>query len=204
MLDEITSTGDTPLQYMLRVMRDSEASPAWRDAMAIAAAPYVHSKLAQVDAAAQEKQNITGVRFWTEEEWLAHRDAQQGNSRLIANDVNDADVIDNRMNTSSNMAELSIDPDYLRMLIAEVRTSMAEVPAEFPDDGCDRAAQRRKAHPREKKNLCGLTPSEPKFCCSNARSLSPNAQEDMGKDAAKLWLPAAQPEACLVTLCSSS
>jgi len=79
---------------MLRVMRDSEASPAWRDAMAIAAAPYVHSKLAQVDAAAQEKQNITGVRFWTEEEWLAHRDAEQGNSRLITNDVGDAVVLD--------------------------------------------------------------------------------------------------------------
>jgi hypothetical protein len=45
MLDEITSTGETPLQYMLRVMRNPEASPARRDAMAIAAAPYVHSKV---------------------------------------------------------------------------------------------------------------------------------------------------------------
>jgi hypothetical protein len=93
MLDEVTSTGETPLQYMLRVMRDPEASAARRDAMAIAAAPFVHSKLAQVDATAQDRQNITGVRFWTEEEWLAHRDAQQGKSRLIANDVSDA-VID--------------------------------------------------------------------------------------------------------------
>ena len=71
MLDEVTSTGETPLQYMLRVMRDPEASAARRDAMAIAAAPFVHSKLAQVDATAQDRQNITGVRFWTEEEWLA-------------------------------------------------------------------------------------------------------------------------------------
>ena len=63
MLDEITSTGETPLQYMLRVMRNPEASPARRDAMAIAAAPYVHSKLAQVDATPQEKQNIIGVRL---------------------------------------------------------------------------------------------------------------------------------------------
>jgi hypothetical protein len=30
----------------------------------------------------------------TEEEWLARRDAQQGNSRLINNDVSDAVVID--------------------------------------------------------------------------------------------------------------
>jgi len=91
MLDEITSTGETPLQYMLSVMRDPEASTARRDAMAIAAAPYVHSKLAQVDDTAQQNWNITGVRFWTEEEWLAHRDAQQGNSRLITDDVSDAD-----------------------------------------------------------------------------------------------------------------
>jgi hypothetical protein len=94
MLDEIASTGETPLQYMLRVMRDPEASPARRDAMAVAAAPYVHSKLAQVDDTAQDRWNIVGVRRWTEEEWLAHRDAQQGNSRLITNDVSDAVVID--------------------------------------------------------------------------------------------------------------
>jgi len=43
---------------------------------------------------AQQNWNITGVRFWTEEEWLAHRDAQQGNSRLITNDVSDAVVVD--------------------------------------------------------------------------------------------------------------
>jgi hypothetical protein len=51
------------------------------------------TKLAQVDATAQEKQNITGVRFWTQEEWLAHRDAEQGNSRLVTNDVSDAVTI---------------------------------------------------------------------------------------------------------------
>ena len=62
--------------------------------MAVAAVPYVHSKLAQVDTTAQDKPNITGVRFLTEEEWLAHRDAQQANSRLITDDVSDAVVID--------------------------------------------------------------------------------------------------------------
>jgi len=62
--------------------------------MAVAAAPYVHSKLAQVDAIAEYNYNITGVRFWTEEEWLAHRDAQQSNSRLITSEVSDAVVID--------------------------------------------------------------------------------------------------------------
>jgi hypothetical protein len=74
-------------------MRDPEAV-ARKDAMAVAAAPYMHSKLAQVDTTAQDEPNITGVRFLTEEEWLARRDAQQGNSRLINNDVSDAVVID--------------------------------------------------------------------------------------------------------------
>ena len=83
MLEEIASTGETPLQYMLRVMRDPEAPPARRDAMALAAAPYVHSKLPQVDGTPHHKQTITSVRFLTDEEWLARRDAQQGNSRLL-------------------------------------------------------------------------------------------------------------------------
>jgi uncharacterized protein DUF3775 len=33
------------------------------------------------------------------------------------------------------MAELSIDPDYLRMLVVQVRGLMAKVPPELPDDG---------------------------------------------------------------------
>jgi hypothetical protein len=96
MLDEIASTGETPLQYMLRIMRDPEAPAARRDAMAVAAAPYVHSKPAQVDLIDQHNQNITGVRFWTEAEWLASRDARQGNSRHITYEVSDAVIIDER------------------------------------------------------------------------------------------------------------
>ena len=64
--------------------------------MAIAAALYVHSKLAQADVTDQHNYNITGVRFWTEEEWIASRDAQQGNSRLITNDFSDVVAIDER------------------------------------------------------------------------------------------------------------
>jgi hypothetical protein len=37
--------GETPLGYMLRVMRDSTADSARRDEMAKAAAPYIHAKL---------------------------------------------------------------------------------------------------------------------------------------------------------------
>jgi hypothetical protein len=88
MLDEVTTTGETPLHYMLGVMRDPEASSTRRDAMAIAAAPYVHSKLAQVDLTAQHYQNIAGVRFWTEEEWRASRTiTEESDSKLISHAV---------------------------------------------------------------------------------------------------------------------
>ena len=44
------ATGILPLDYMLGVMRDARAEPKRRDAMAIAAAPYLHSKLSTVEA----------------------------------------------------------------------------------------------------------------------------------------------------------
>ena len=40
--------GETPLEYMLRVMRTSEDVKR-RDAMAIAAAPFVHPRLASIE-----------------------------------------------------------------------------------------------------------------------------------------------------------
>jgi len=43
---EIAASGLTPLDYMLRVMRDDEAPKKRRDDMAKAAAPYVHPRLA--------------------------------------------------------------------------------------------------------------------------------------------------------------
>lgn len=42
------TTGETPLEYMLRVMRTSEDTKR-KDAMAIAAAPFIHPKLAAVE-----------------------------------------------------------------------------------------------------------------------------------------------------------
>ena len=41
--------GESPLEYMLRVMRDGQADQKRRDAMAQAAAPFVHPKLAAVE-----------------------------------------------------------------------------------------------------------------------------------------------------------
>src|SRR5262249_8488768 len=44
------ATGILPLDYMLSVMRDAKAEPKRRDAMAMAAAPYLHPKLSTVEA----------------------------------------------------------------------------------------------------------------------------------------------------------
>jgi hypothetical protein len=45
---EIARSGTTPLEYMLKVMRNPKASNDRRDDMAKAAAPYVHPKLASM------------------------------------------------------------------------------------------------------------------------------------------------------------
>jgi hypothetical protein len=42
--------GLTPLEYMLSVLRDSSVEPERRDRMAVAAAPYIHARLAAVEA----------------------------------------------------------------------------------------------------------------------------------------------------------
>lgn len=44
-LAELQASGELPLDYMLRVMRDERAEPQRRDDMAKAASPYVHAKL---------------------------------------------------------------------------------------------------------------------------------------------------------------
>jgi hypothetical protein len=42
--------GILPLDYMLEVMRDPKADHKRRDAMAMAAAPYLHARLSTIDA----------------------------------------------------------------------------------------------------------------------------------------------------------
>jgi hypothetical protein len=49
----VAATGETPLDYMLRVMRDPTVDHERRDRSANNAAPYCHSKLAQTDVNAQ-------------------------------------------------------------------------------------------------------------------------------------------------------
>lgn len=45
---KVAATGITPLDYMLKVMRNPKADDSRRDEMAKAAAPYVHPKLASM------------------------------------------------------------------------------------------------------------------------------------------------------------
>ena len=61
------ATGILPLDYMLNVMRDAKADQKRRDAMAIAAAPYLHSKLSTIDAklngAAQPPKEVRSLQI---------------------------------------------------------------------------------------------------------------------------------------------
>jgi hypothetical protein len=51
------ATGILPLEYMLSVMRDGHSDPKRRDAMAMAAAPYLHPKVSPVEAAEPEQRS---------------------------------------------------------------------------------------------------------------------------------------------------
>lgn len=49
LVEEVRATGETPLEYKLRVMRDPTVDHDRRDKMAIAAAPFIHPKLAAIE-----------------------------------------------------------------------------------------------------------------------------------------------------------
>ena len=55
---KVAESGLTPLEYMLREMRDENNDPKHRAYMAQAAAPYVHPKLANVEVG-----NMKGEAF---------------------------------------------------------------------------------------------------------------------------------------------
>ena len=46
--NQAATDGLTPLEYMLAVLRDDTADPDRRDRMAVAAAPYIHARLAAI------------------------------------------------------------------------------------------------------------------------------------------------------------
>ncbi|MCG3134267.1 MAG: hypothetical protein HMLKMBBP_01560 [Planctomycetes bacterium] len=90
---EIAKSGLTPLQYMLRVMRDQKAPKEMRLEAAKSAAPYVHPKLAQIamehsgdpDKPVEHNHNVTVRPQLTKEEWLKlHPVAGQSNDVAAA------------------------------------------------------------------------------------------------------------------------
>jgi hypothetical protein len=67
----IAASGETPLEYMLRVMRDTKADTHRRDDMAKAAAPYIHPRLASIEQSVETEtvQHIILDTMPTDEEW---------------------------------------------------------------------------------------------------------------------------------------
>jgi len=55
LLESAAAGGETPVQYMLRVMRDENAPNFRRDEMAKLAAPYLHPKLTWVGDDVEEE-----------------------------------------------------------------------------------------------------------------------------------------------------
>lgn len=60
---ERAGDGETPLEYMLRVMRDSDAETDRRDRMALGAAQYCHAKAVEVSGADGGALSVEIVRF---------------------------------------------------------------------------------------------------------------------------------------------
>lgn len=60
-MEAAAAAGETPLDYMIRVMRDPTVDHRRRDAMAGQAAPYVHAKLASVTVAGDQDKPLNVV-----------------------------------------------------------------------------------------------------------------------------------------------
>jgi hypothetical protein len=67
----IAASGETPLEYMLRVMRDTKADTHRRDEMAKAAAPYIHPRLASIEQSVETEtvEYIISDQPMSDEEW---------------------------------------------------------------------------------------------------------------------------------------
>lgn len=93
------------------------------------------------------------------------------------------------------MAELSIDPDYLRMLIVQVRGLMAKVPPELPNDGSNPTDD--PIPPADLQDEEGdLTREE---IVEEIRALEPRQQAEL---VALMWLGRDEGEALIGTILS--
>jgi hypothetical protein len=62
LIESVQAGGETPLDYMLRVMRDPNAPARRRDEMAKAAAPFLHPKLASIEnPGPRDESRVTGI-----------------------------------------------------------------------------------------------------------------------------------------------
>ena len=68
-IDEARLKNMTPLDYMLSVIQDPTASKTRRDRMAIAAAPYVHGKVADIAKGKKEQQSEAAAMAGMGTQW---------------------------------------------------------------------------------------------------------------------------------------
>mgnify|MGYP001614788952 CR=1 FL=1 len=59
---EVAATGTTPLEYLLSDMRDDTLERSDRRTAAIAAAPYVHPRLSNIEAQLNGELRVTEIR----------------------------------------------------------------------------------------------------------------------------------------------
>ncbi len=62
--DKATENGNTPLEYMLAVLADPGADQKRRDAMAVAAAPYMHARLQAVQLGGEPEKPVVMRISW--------------------------------------------------------------------------------------------------------------------------------------------
>lgn len=62
--DKATESGNTPLEYMLAVLGDPTADQKRRDAMAVAAAPYMHARLQAVSLGSEPEKPVAMRISW--------------------------------------------------------------------------------------------------------------------------------------------
>lgn len=63
LVGKLTEDGITPLEFILNVMRDESQPPAVRLNCAIAAAPYVHPRLANIQQTVRNERDVLGQIF---------------------------------------------------------------------------------------------------------------------------------------------
>jgi hypothetical protein len=83
---ELAARGELPLDSMLSVMRDETADVRRRDAMAVAAAPYVHPRLATIPHRREREANPDGgeCRIRARHRWPVRASRSAGQRRAVA------------------------------------------------------------------------------------------------------------------------